>query len=224
MAESDRRRHAGLRCFAVWLLLCGLFGLHLFFSGGEEGVAAPAAHSAASVPVPSTPLYDAATTSGKAPPAFVAPAPPPAPPPSACPPPPAPPPPGSAAPPWPAPWPANAVLRSTCGAPYRHLSLDALWAWSPERATIVSGDSFRDRCPFVCDDDYGVGKPRGCRFSAEQLTDGARVFAKLPHHFPPARALLQQAGVRHVFVNGGGDTPLEGAEIQVRARTRARGA
>ena len=69
------------------------------------------------------------------------------------------------------------MLRSTCGAPYRHLSLDALWAWSPERATIVSGDSFRDRCPFVCDDDYGVGKPRGCRFSAEQLTDGARVYA-----------------------------------------------
>ena len=106
-------------------------------------------------------------------------------------------------------------MYSTDGRAYHRLSMEELWAWSPERATIVSGDSFRDRSPFVCDDDYGVGKPRGCRFTSNQLTNPARVFAKLPHHMPDARSLIAAAGVKHVYVNGGGDTPLTGDEISV---------
>lgn len=115
------------------------------------------------------------------------------------------------------PWPAGADLWSIDGRRFTRLSLDELWAWSPSGRGIVSGDLFRDACPFVCDDDYGFGKAAGCRFaaiSAAQLpTSGvARVFAKLPAHYSSANSL--SSGVKHVFVFGGGDAPLEGEHIR----------
>jgi hypothetical protein len=69
----------------------------------------------------------------------------------------------------------------------------------------------------VCDDDYGVGQPRGCRFASGNVDkEPARIFAKLPHHFPPARALASAANKKHVLVNGGGDEPLSDRELGVR--------
>jgi len=112
-------------------------------------------------------------------------------------------------------WPLEAKLYSSDGRAYRRLSFEELWAWTPEKSTIVSGDSFRDRCPFVCDDNYLPGQHRGCRFTSSQLTNPARVFAKLPHHMTEARQILREGGVKHVYVNGGGDTPLTTAETSV---------
>jgi hypothetical protein len=115
------------------------------------------------------------------------------------------------------PWPAGADLWSIDGRRFLRLSLDELWAWSPSGRGIVSGDLFRDACPFVCDDDYGFGKAAGCRFaaiSAAQLPASgvARVFAKLPAHYISANSL--SSGVKHVFVFGGGDAPMEGEHIR----------
>ena len=114
-------------------------------------------------------------------------------------------------------WPPSARLWSTDGREYSRISLDALWAWSPSARRIVSGDTLRDGSPYVCDDDYGVGQPRGCRFASGSVDkEPARIFAKLPHHFPPARALATAANKKHVFVNGGGDEPLGDRELGVR--------
>lgn len=116
-------------------------------------------------------------------------------------------------------WPKSAVVRSTDGRPYSHLALVDMWGWSPSGRAIISGDTFREGCPYVCDDDYGVGARAGCRFSANDVTDTsgpARVYAKLPTHYEPARALLRAAGGKaHVFVHGGGDVPVGDGEVSV---------
>jgi hypothetical protein len=113
-------------------------------------------------------------------------------------------------------WPSDAILWSIDGRQLNRLTLDALWAWSPEKLTIVSGDTIRDGAPYICDDDYGMGLKRGCRFESSALRSPARIFAKLRHHYPEARTLVKKAGVKHVFLHGGGDEPLNEEQTNVR--------
>ena len=112
-------------------------------------------------------------------------------------------------------WPSDAILWSIDGRQHNRLTLDALWAWSPEKLTIVSGDTLRDGAPYICDDDYGMGLKRGCRFESSALRSPARIFAKLRHHYPEARALVAKAAVKHVFLHGGGDEPLNEEQTNV---------
>ena len=114
-------------------------------------------------------------------------------------------------------WPSDAILWSVDGRPLNRLSLDALWAWSPaDSATIiVSGDTLRDSAPYICDDDYGVGQKHGCRFASSALRSPARIYAKLRRHYPEARNLAAQAGVKHIFLHGGGDEPVNEEQTNV---------
>jgi hypothetical protein len=117
------------------------------------------------------------------------------------------------------------VIRSLDGRPFMRLTLGQMWQWRPIGTTILSGDSFRVSCPFVCDSDYGVGEAHGCRFQPSELTPLSRVYVKL-EHWDTALSVFAQAPPQttYVTVHGGGDTALsfvQLAALQRDARYRA---